>query len=112
MKKGGYFCARTPHKYDYVSIIARLVRNNKHYSFIKLAQPERKEIDTFETAYKLNTINQISKHFKNYQNFSFLYSADPNYFFGKKWVYNLLLFLYRLLPKVMYSNIFVFLIKD
>ena len=112
LKKNGFFCARTPHKFEYISIIARLVKNKNHHKFIKLAQPYRKSEDVFATYYRLNTLKEIKMYFKDYSNYSYLQPSDPNYYFGKKWVYKMLLFLYRFLPTVMYSNLFVFLKKN
>ena len=111
LKVGGYFCARTPHKYEYISIIARLVHNKNLYRFIKIAQPDRKMEDTFNTCYKMNTLSTVRRLFYNYKDYSYLQSADPNYFFGKKWLYNLILFAHRFLPRVFYSNMFIFMKK-
>lgn len=63
LRPGGWICARTPAKYCYVAITAQLVRNSRHSSVLKWAQPDRKEIDVFPTAYKLNTMSDISSHF-------------------------------------------------
>ena len=112
LKKNGFFCARTPHKYDYISVLARLIKNKNHHKLIKFAQPFRKPEDVFDTYYKLNTLREIRRYFKGYINFSYLQPSDPNYYFGKKWIYKTLLFIHRFLPLVMYSNIFVFLKKN
>ena len=63
LKKGGVFCARTPHKYAFVSIFAQLIKNHLHNFVLKYAQPKKKEIDTFDTKFKLNTLGSISNTF-------------------------------------------------
>ena len=39
LKPGGIFCARTPHKFHYVSIGARIVKNQRHVKFLRWLQP-------------------------------------------------------------------------
>ena len=48
LKPGGIFCARTPHKYKYVSILVKLFKNKKIILiFLKFLQPKRFERDAF-----------------------------------------------------------------
>ena len=35
LKSGGWFCARTPHKYSYVALAASLVKNSMHSRVLK-----------------------------------------------------------------------------
>ena len=42
LKSGGWFCARTPHKYGYVAIAASLIKNVLHSKVLKLIQPKSK----------------------------------------------------------------------
>ena len=55
LKKGGWFCARTPHKFSYVAIGASILKNSLHTKLLKYVQPSRKEVDVFPTHYKMNT---------------------------------------------------------
>ena len=75
LKPGGIFCARTPHKYKYVSLFATLLKNKLRSKALNFIQPQKKEQDTFPTAYKLNTLKTIKKNFKNYKNFNYLYTS-------------------------------------
>ena len=111
LKFGGWFCARTPHKFNYVSLAARFVSNSSHVAMLRKAQPERKAADVFPTAYKLNTLTDIRRWFENYQDFSFLIKCDPAYYFGTKLGFQCFSFLHTILPKSMAGNIFVFLKK-
>jgi len=111
LKPGGYFFARTPHKLQYISIIANLIKNKDHVKFLKILQPRRKSIDVFPTEYKMNTLSCISKIFKSYKNKSYLYSAEPAYYFGNKIIFTFFLFLHRILPRPFVSNLFIFLQK-
>ena len=58
----GIFCARTPHKYKYVSLFASLFKNKYHSKILKFIQPQRIELDIFPTVYKLNTQRSIKKN--------------------------------------------------
>lgn len=111
LKPGGYFIARTPHKYQYISIAARLIRNKNHINFLRFIQPKRKVEDVFPTAYRLNTLKKIKKTFNEYHNFSYLYTAEPSYFFGNIKIYTLFSLVHKFLPKIFTSNIFIFLKK-
>lgn len=111
LKPGGYFCARTPHKWNYASIGARMISNSRHGAFLSKVQPHRKEMDIFPTAYKLNTIRAIKSTFEQWDDMSYLFRQNPPYYFGKKTVYSILSFLHRLSPIVLVANVFVFLKK-
>lgn len=111
LKPGGYFFARTPHKYHYVSVAARWVRNASHAAFLSRAQPHRKAEDVFPTAYRLNTMADIRRHFARYEDYSYLYASEPSYYFGSRLGYRLFSLLHALLPAVFVSNIYVVMRK-
>ena len=112
LKPGGIFCARTPHKYKYVSLFASLFKNKYHSKILKFIQPQRIELDIFPTVYKLNTQRSIKKIFNNYKNFSYLYASHPSYFANNKLLFNLISWFHKILPAFMVSEIFIFLVKD
>ena len=112
LKPGGIFCARTPHKYKYVSLFASLIKNKFHSKILKFIQPQRKERDIFPTAYKLNTLQTIRRKFKNYKDFSYLYTSHPSYYAENQILFKLFAFFHKVLPAVMVSEIFVFLQKS
>lgn len=111
LKSKGWFCARTPHKYSYVSMFASLVRNTRHSGLLKYIQPARKEIDVFPTRYKLNTLRDIENHFPGWKIRAFIHRTDPAYYFGSKLIYKLQSFLHRILPSFFSGNLFIFLQK-
>ena len=109
LRPNGIFCARTPHKYNYISIGARMVPNKSHASYIKGLQPERKSQDVFPTAYKLNTVRAINRYFSEFQNSSYIFRTDPSYFLGSRSVYRALELAHRFSPAFISGNIFAFL---
>lgn len=63
LKPGGSVCARTPNRWGYIGISARIVPNRFHVSCLKVLQPSKNERDTFPTAYKLNTRRAMRANF-------------------------------------------------
>ena len=112
LKPGGWFTARTPHKYNIVAIFARIIKNKYHKKFLKYIQPDREEIDVFPTYYKINTLKKISKIFPNYLNKNFIYRGEPSYFFGSKIFFYFLKILFRYLSDVFVGNLFIFMKKN
>lgn len=112
LKPGGWFCARTPHKFSYIAIFSSMISNKFHAKVLSMVQPSRKEIDIFPTNYKFNTLKDVSKKFSGWQNKSFIYKTDPGYFFGKKWVYNILNLFHHFLPNFLCGNVLIFVRKS
>ncbi|MBD1133814.1 methyltransferase domain-containing protein [Pelagibacterales bacterium SAG-MED48] len=110
LKKNGILCFRTPHKYNYFSIINLLIEGTKFKDILlKTSQPGRKEY--FKSFYRLNTKNKIKKIFKNYEINYFLFKPDPAYFFGSKIIYKFLCFIHLIMPKFLVGIIFCFMKK-
>jgi len=59
LKPGGVFLAKTPNKWHYMPVIARLTPNWFHVWYNKIRG--RKETDTFPTVYRLNTKKAIKR---------------------------------------------------
>lgn len=111
MKPGGFFCARTPHRYNYVSLISRLLAEARAKAIVQSAQPNRFEEDIFPTVYKLNTSRDIKKHFVDWDDYSYLHRCDPAYYFSKRAIYKCQSIIHRILPGALSGNLFVFLRK-
>lgn len=111
LRPGGVFCARTPHSFNYVSIAARLVPNSRHTSVLSGVQPARQTEDVFPTRYRMNTLRDIHRIFPGWKSGSFIYRADPSYFFGSRIIYWLLNTLHGIMPRWFAGNLMVFLEK-
>lgn len=111
LKNGGWFCARTPHKYHYASLAARVVPSTLHNMVLRKAQAGRKDEDIFPTSFRLNTKKEIEDLFSGWYSQTFISRSDAAYFFGSKIFYNLLSVMHRLAPAPACGNIFVFLKK-
>lgn len=111
LKPGGWFCARTPNKWGYVSLLASLVNNTRHASVLRHAQPARNELDIFPTRYKMNTNRDLRRYFppSNFQHCTYFYQPEPAYHFDSAIVFSLMRTVDRLLPDFLWGNVFVFL---
>lgn len=54
LRPGGWLCARTPSKWGYIGIGARVVPNRLHTALLSRLQPEREAGDVFPTSSLLN----------------------------------------------------------
>jgi len=108
LKPGGLFCARTPHALNYVVITAHIVKNARRTWLLRWAQPYRKTEDIFPTAYRFNKMADISRIFAGWENYSYVYTAEPQYHFGNKIAFSLFSLIHGFAPKSVTGNIFVF----
>jgi SAM-dependent methyltransferase len=99
LRPGGWLLARTPNKYGYVAIIASLVPNRLHTTALKSIQPDRKDVDVFPTYYRINTLAKIRKYFPNCDATAVTNHWEPQYFFGRKWLYRVNEFFHAIIPK-------------
>ncbi|MFG6500817.1 class I SAM-dependent methyltransferase [Sulfitobacter sp. 1A15106] len=111
LKPGGWFCARTPHKYHYIALGERIMSPGMENFILRRAQPERLEKDVFEKTYLMNTLSDISKAFPGWNNESYCRRCDPAYYFGSKLGYHLFDLLHRVSPAFFSGNLFVFIQK-
>lgn len=111
LRSGGYFCARTPHRLNYVSFFARIIGNAHHARVLAAVQPDRRPVDIFPTVFRLNSPRQIRRAFPGWDNFSYVYSSEPRYYFGVRSVYRLLRFFHDHAWDPLTGNMFIFLRK-
>lgn len=110
LKKGGKICIRTPHKYNYVSLINTLTEGTDFKNFLlKKSQPGKK--DPFKSYYKINTFRDIKKLFKNYQIEYFIFNTDPAYYFNSKIIYNFFKIIHVMMPLFFVGIIYCILTK-
>ena len=111
LKPGGYFCARTPHAMSYFSLAARAVKNSSHVKWLRWVQPKRKAEDAFPTVYRCNTLKAVGRCFEGWEDFSYIYSAEPSYYFGSKPIFQMMNLVHRLAPRALCGSLFIFLRK-
>lgn len=94
LKPGGYFLGKTPNKYHYMPLIARITPHRFHQFVNKLRG--RKTVDTFPTRYRINEANAVTSYaigngfkVRNIQRIEgrpeYLRMSAPSYLLG--WLY-------------------------
>lgn len=112
LKPGRYLCARTPHKYNYVSIFANILPNKLHAKLLTMIQPLRKREDVFATVYKLNTVAGLNKHFPEYTVHTDIYSGYPCDYSCSKIMFLLMNAIHVITPSWFSGHLLLFKSKD
>lgn len=108
VKPGGWILVRTPNRYGYVALVASLIPNSLHTLVLRYIQPDRKDVDVFPTYYRVNTAASARKFFNQCEVSVVSSHWEPQYFFGKRWLYRVNLFIHALLPSVLgMTSIFI-----
>ena len=110
LRSGGWLCARTPNRWNYVAVVARLLPERLHEGALRRVQPERRMEDTFPAFYRMNSLSTLAGLFPSsrWDDASYAISAEPAYLPRKRWVWNVALFIDKFLPNSLQSNILVF----
>ena len=111
LKPGGFLCARTPHKYHYVALAARAVPNRLHGTVMERVKPGIQREDVFPTRYRLNTKEAVATFFPGWRDYTYLYTSEPWYTFGRKSIFLAMEAAHRILPRPLVSNLFIFVQK-
>ncbi|MBN1828337.1 MAG: class I SAM-dependent methyltransferase [Deltaproteobacteria bacterium] len=110
IKNGGYLCIRTPNKFSYFGLISHFIPNKYHSRVLKIAQPERKEVDVFPAYYKINTIRGLRAYLNKYgfDHCVYGYEEEPSYLSFSKIAYWFGVLHQKFSPKMIKVGIFAF----
>lgn len=110
---GGWFCARTPNKWGVVGLPTAITPNKLHNPILARLQPEKRQEDTFPTAYRMNSRGQLKRlcQGRNFEDFSYFYDAEPSYVGRSSVGAAVVLAAGRILPRAMKPTFMVFLRK-
>ncbi len=110
LRPGGWICAVTPNKWGYIAIGARLVPNRLHVRALNRLQPTKAAVDTFPTAYQMNTRRDLEKLFPAPRFALHAYTADtePHLYAGRSELFATALATAHHLPGPLKSVWFVF----
>ncbi|HVB81201.1 MAG TPA: class I SAM-dependent methyltransferase [Candidatus Binataceae bacterium] len=100
LKPGGWLCARTPNKWGYIAVGARLVPNRSHVKVLGALQPHRKKHDVFPTVYRLNTFGALRRYFPDarWERYAYTQNPEPAYFSDSTLAWGAMIALFKLLP--------------
>lgn len=113
LKPGGWVCARTPNKWGYIALGARIVPEALHDRVLAYLQPARQERDVFPKFYRVSTASAINAAFPGdrWANFSYPVEGEPAYAANRKTLWRAFLLLSSLTPDALKPIILVFLRK-
>lgn len=113
LKPGGWLCARTPNRWGYVGMGARLVPNHLHTKLLRKLSPSRHDIDVFPVAYKLNTHRDLRKNFPQgeWNHYSYISNSTPKYFGSSKILFRIIEIFQAYLPEFFKSDLLVIIQK-
>jgi SAM-dependent methyltransferase len=111
LRDGGWICARTPNKWGYIAVGARLVPNRLHSRLLRSIQPTRESQDVFPTEYRLNTWNSIAEHFPShrYEQIILGWTPEPAYGGSSRFVTAMFEGLGRVTPERFMPVLLIFL---
>lgn len=114
LRPGGWICARTPNKWGYIGVSARLVPNILHVAMLKKLQPTKPAADTFPTAYRLNTRRDLATYFppEHYEHVIYTKDTEPAYFGHSVAAWRGAQLLFRLTPPALGATLYVFIRKN
>ncbi|HET6379136.1 MAG TPA: class I SAM-dependent methyltransferase [Methylocella sp.] len=110
LKVGGWFCARTPNRWSYFSIGARLFSGAMESKILRKLQPSRQESDVFPKYYRLNTLGDISAALRpsEWLNATYAHNPNPSYHGNSALLLRLLTLFQNLTPRALASVILIF----
>jgi SAM-dependent methyltransferase len=111
LRPGGWMAIRTPNVLGYMTWIAALTPNRLHNAALHYVQPDRKELDTFPTYYRVNSRRAVSRYFDQCEVAVASDSWEPAYFFGNVLLYRLFLILHKIMPRAFGTASMFFLRK-
>ncbi len=111
LKPGGWFAARTPNKWGYIGIVARLVPNRLHVAVLKVVQPGRKVEDVFPTRYAMNTPSAVREAFAGHQVVMYPLPGEPAYFGRNRYVLGFVRIVMKFVPRGLQPTYAIFVRK-
>jgi SAM-dependent methyltransferase len=113
LKPSGWLCARTPNRWQYQAVAARIIPERFHSSILSGAQPYRSVVDIFPKVHKMNDMSSLNKYFPadRFMNCSYYYTPEPSYFSNYYLFCRILMMAETILPRPLFGNLFVFLRK-
>ncbi len=111
---GGWLCARTPRKWGAIGVPTRLVPNALHVAALRRLQPAKAEVDTFPTAYRMNSRAALRTWFppERFTHCVYEFDAEPGYVGRSPAALRTGLLLQRLVPSRAASTLMIFIRKE
>lgn len=114
LRPGGWLCARTPNRWGYIALGARLIPNRAHTVVLKRLQPTREAADVFPTHYRMNTRAELHRLFPDdrFTHATYGQLVDPLYFGCSRMAIGAVGLATRFLPEALAPILCVFIRLD
>lgn len=113
LKPDGVACLRTPNRWGYVSLIARLIPNRFHGRVVTKVQQRREEQDVFPTYYRCNSKSAVRRFTRalGLQGCMYTIEVTPAYLAFSPILYRIGAVVHSMLPPPLRSTLLIFLRK-
>ncbi len=113
LRPGGWICARTPNRWGYIALGARLIPNVFHKQVLEQLQPGREARDVFPTRYRMNTRRVVLELFPpgDWDDHSYTSNSEPAYFGNLQLAWRAMNLISKVAPRQFAANRLVFLHK-
>lgn len=113
LRPGGWICARTPNRWGYIGVGARLVPNAAHAGVLRRVQPGRQDRDVFPVRYRINSRRDFRRCFpaSRFDVLAYTVNAEPWYFGRSRIAWRVALAVGAVLPQALGAKYMVFIRK-
>ncbi|MCH2138126.1 MAG: class I SAM-dependent methyltransferase [Phycisphaerales bacterium] len=110
LKPGGLLALRTPNKWSYVSVAARLIPNRMHSNVTSAVQSDRQPEDVFPVYYRCNTRRSIRRYMEGagFDSAIWRLEGEPAYLAFNSLLYRSAAVAHRLLPGFIQTTLLAF----
>jgi SAM-dependent methyltransferase len=110
LKPGGIVCIRTPNRWNYISLLSRLLSGSQRARALAKAKPALAEEDAFPTFYRCNTLPALRRALSasGFAAVVYGYEAEPTYLSFSKIAYGLGVLHQKLAPGILKAALFAF----
>ncbi len=110
LRPGGRLCIRTPNRWNYISLVSRLLAGRSRARVLAKAKPTLAEEDIFPTLYRCNTLPALRKALAQHGFAAVVYGyeAEPSYLSFSRAAYALGVLHQKLAPSIFKAALFAF----
>lgn len=110
LRAGGVLCLRTPNRWSYPALAARVIPNRFHARIAASVQETRHAEDVFPTFYRCNSTRALTSALSaaGFDAVVLGHEAEPAYLAFSRWAYALGVLYSRVVPSVLKANLFAF----
>jgi SAM-dependent methyltransferase len=109
LRPGGWFCARTPNRWAYFAVAARLLSGGLATAMLRRAQAGRLDEDVFPKFYRMNTLGAVDHLLaQGWRNASYTHNPPPGYHGGSSLAFSLIEAYQKLAPRRLATVIHIF----